>query len=167
MAAGGDRGRPRKRELRWTLGVAAFNAQAAGTIAVNVISAETFAQTIMRTRGELLGDIDGLDAPGALVRWAFGMIVVPEGQAGVVIWSPITDPNAPWFLYAAGHLGYEEYVTDAIQAVEKSSFRRIMDSKAMRKLPPDTEVQAVLEQVTVGDAASINLNFVGRILLGR
>ena len=156
-----------KRELRWTLAVANFNAQPAGSIAVNVITAETFAQTIMRTRGELIGDIDGVDEPGALIRWALGMIVVPEGQAGTVIWSPLTDPNAPWFVYAASHLGYEEYVANAVQAGNKSSFRKEMDSKAMRKLPPDTEVQAVLEQVAVGDSASININFVGRLLLGR
>ena len=149
-------------QLRWSLVTARSLAMGAGSTAVNVLSAETFAQTVMRTRGELLGSVDGLQSPAGLCRWAFGLVCVPEGQGTTAIWTPLTDPNAPWFMYTSGHLGYEEFVTDVVQAGSWSSFRNGVDSKAMRKCGPDTEIQAVFEQTDVSSAISINLNFVGR-----
>jgi len=163
-------GRPANKkiqQLRWELITARSLAMAPGTVASTIIAAATFQQTIMRTRGELLGYIDGVQAPGALCRWAVGLVLVPEGQGTTTIWSPLTDPNAPWFVYMSGHLAYEEFVTDVLAAGPTASFRKDVDSKAMRKIPPDTEVQAVFEQTDVSGTPSINLNVIGRILLGR
>jgi len=153
--------------VRWKDVAAISTGLAAGTSAVNIIAADEFPQTILRTRGQLMGWIDGFEEPPSLVRWAVGFACLPEGQSTTVRWSPIADPNAPWFMYASGHLGYEEAVADVVQMDQLSSFRLDIDSKAMRKCLPDVEIQAVFEQVTVGGAAPINLAFSGRILVGR
>ena len=108
------RGGKRIQELRWSLVTGRATALAPGSVAVNMLPAQTFGQTVMRTRGELLVWLDGAQAPGSLCRWAFGLVVVPEGQGTTVVWAPLTDPNAPWFAYQSGHLGYEEFVIDAV-----------------------------------------------------
>ena len=153
--------------LRWKKVRIDSGVLSAGSLSVTALAAEEFPDTVMRTRGELAGFVSGVQAPGALVSWAFGLVCVPEGTGATVIWSPITDGNAPWFVYATGHLGYEEYVADVVQAVALSSFRMEIDSKAMRKCPPDMELQAVFQQSSVGTAADIRIAFTGRILLGR
>jgi len=138
-----------------------------GSAGIVALAATEFAETVMRTRGELLVWLDAVQSPGSWVRWGFGLVCVPEGTGTTVIWSPLTDANAPWFAYASGHLAYEEYVTDVVAAQQVQAHRRIIDSKAMRKCPPDMEVQAVFENVTVGNASDINFAFVGRLLMGR
>jgi len=161
--------RPAKKisTVRWKAVKADSQGLNAGSTAVNIIAADEFPQTIMRTRGELVGFLDSLDEPPVLVRWAFGIACLPQGQANTVRWSPLADGNAPWFVYLSGFLGYEEHVADVVQSVSLSSFRVAIDSKAMRKCLPDTEIQAVFEQETIGAAGAINLAFSGRILIGR
>ena len=120
----------------------------------------------MRTRGNLVAYMDGAPNPGAFVEVGVGLIVVPEGQGSTVIWSPLSDANAPWFWYSCFMIGHEEPVTDVLQHPELLTFREIVDSKAMRKAPPDTEVQIVFENATVGLAGTVNVGFCGRVLLG-
>ncbi len=153
---------------RW-VGVAADSGNmSAGSVAVNVRAAESFPDTVLRNRGELVVLLDGVQAPGILVRWGFGLICVPQGQATTVIWGPLTDPEAPWFVYASGFLGYWESVIDVIQSTGVvSSARYAIDSKSMRKCPPDLELQAIFENETVVGASNIRVNYHGRMLLGR
>ena len=153
--------------VRWKDVKAKAAGLAVGTIAANVVAADEFPQTVMRTRGELMGYIDAPEEPPVLIRWAFGLACLPEGQSSTVRWSPIADPNAPWFVYMSGHLGYEEPVIDVMQHGIISAFRKEVDSKAMRKCLPDVEIQAVFEQETINGAANINMQFSGRILIGR
>jgi len=122
--------------------------------------------TIMRTRGQLMASIDGASAPGKAVRVGIGFVIVPEGTGSTVLWAPLTDPNAPWFFYSTFVLGYEEMVTDVVDVPGLSSYRETIDSKAMRKGPPDTEVQVVFENATILSASSVNLFVQGRFLLG-
>ena len=159
--------RKRIRVVRWE-GVAMSDlARTAGTIGKTAVASDTEPSTIMRTRGELIIYLSTANAPGIFARYGFGISCVPEGTGATVLRSPLTDQNAPWFVYHAGHLGYDEMVTDVVQAHGLSGHRVQIDSKAMRKCPPDVEVQAVLELVTIDAAATINWAFVGRILMGR
>ncbi len=139
---------------------------AAGTIAVNIAAALHEPETILRTRGSLLCYVDGAQAPGTLTQIGVGMCLVPEGTSTTVLWSPITDPDAPWFWYSRFHVGYEEMVTDVVDVPAISGYREVIDSKAMRKVPQSTEVQLVIESVTALTAVSVNLLTTGRILTG-
>ena len=155
------------RNLRWRPIGFSFAAQAAGSAAVQALASSDFPDTVMRTRGSLLVYLDGVQTPGVLVRWALGFVCVPEGSGSTVIWSPLTDANAPWFVYESGYVGYEESVTDVVQVAGLSLMRRTINSKAMRKCPPDMELQAVFEQSTELAAGNVNVAFWGRVLLGR
>ena len=92
--------------------------------------------------------MDGVLASGIGVAYAMGIIQVPEGTGATVLWSPITDGDAPWIWWDCMHLIYEEFVVDAVQASEVSSGRRVIDSKAMRKIR-NTELQVVAENATM------------------
>ncbi len=120
----------------------------------------------MRVRGEILSFMDGVHAPGVLVDMALGMIVMPEGTGTTVTSSPISDANAPWFFYHRWTLGHEEAVTDVIGVQGILFMRTTIDSKAMRILRPDREVQTVIEQVNVGSGGSTNTRMNIRVLFG-
>jgi len=71
----------------------------AGTAGFTILNATTMPDTIMRTRGEIVGYVDAAQAPGTGALISVGMAVVPEGTSTTVLWSPFTDANAPWFYY--------------------------------------------------------------------
>jgi len=152
--------------LRWIGFSTQFFAQAAGSAAATVLAATTVPDTIMRTRGTVLTFGDGTLSPPLAVDIALGMAVVPEGTGSTVLWSPITDANAPWFWYTRFTIGYEEQVTDVIAASEIVAYRQEIDSKAMRRAAPDTEVQLVIENVTIAGALNVNASVTGRFLVG-
>jgi len=120
----------------------------------------------MRARGNLLAFADTTQAPGGLIDVAVGMVLVPEGTGTTVLWSPITDAIAPWFFYSRFHLGYEEMVTDVVDVPIATGYREAIDSKAMRKIRPDLEIQFVVEQATIATAMAVNVRVAGRFLLG-
>ena len=70
-----------------------------------------------------------------------------------------------WFWYDTMHIGYEEMVTDVIDVPVITGGRRIIDSKAMRKVR-NREVQIVVENTTIGAAAAVNVALTGRYLTG-
>ncbi len=137
----------------------------AGTVASLAASAQHLPETLLRTRGNLLGYVDAVQTPGALASVAVGMILVPEGTGATVLWSPATDTDAPWFWYEAFHVGYEEGVTDVVEIGGVSSFRAVIDSKAMRIIK-NHEIQIVYENTTIGNAVSVNVAVAGRFLAG-
>ncbi len=158
-----DRGRGRRRgQARWGFGSQFLSGLAAGTPqSAAIIAAGTLPSTVMRTRGEILVWMDGAPAAADAVVWAVGLIVMPEGQGTTVVSSPITDGNAPWFGFWTGTLAAED--TTLLQ--NGTQYARIpIDSKAMRILRPDREVQIVAEQSTIGGAQVININFAARFL---
>jgi len=154
--------------LRWEVMGGTAAALAAGSVGVSILSSgASLPETVMRTRGNLLGYIDGAQAPGGLARVAVGLNVVPEGTGTTVLRLPFTDANDPsWFYHSVFFLGYEEGVIDVVDVPGITSFREIIDSKAMRRAGPDEEVQMVVEQSTVLAAISVNVVIGGRILLG-
>ena len=153
--------------LRWIGMSGGFAAQAAGTAAVNMLSATPTPDTIMRLRANLTAWVDGNEVPGVAATIGVGLIVVPEGTGTTVLQSPITDPEADWFWYIRFLLGYEEYVTDVVDSPGLTSYREIVDGKAMRRVSPDKEVQLVIENSTFATALDVNVSFDGRILLGQ
>ncbi len=154
-------------QTRWVNSSFIFGAFSAGTVAATVLAAQSSNDTILRTRGILRAWLDSTQAPGVGVDVAVGMCVVPDGPGTTVLWSPVTDANAPWFWYTRFTLAYEEMVTDVIDVPGMTSFTEVIDSKAMRKIPPDSEVQVVAENVTLLAAGSINVCSGSRMLLGR
>ena len=161
-----NRGVKKIDNLSWLPFSAAQLAFGAGAAAINIVSAGILPQTIMRWRGNLFAGIDVLSGPGKLIQLAVGFILVPEGTGTTVLWSPITDVNAPWMYYETFLIGYEEGVTDVIDYPGYSTFRSVIDGKAMRRLRADVEVQAVFENATIGTGGAANIGVFGRVLMG-
>ncbi len=160
-------GRGASLEKRWQGFRATSLALTAGTSAVEVASASDTTDTIMRTRGSLVAFIDGAAAPGQLVEVGVGLWIVPEGTGATVLGSPIADDNADWFYYSRFVIGQEEPVTDVIGVPLLAGYREVIDDKAMRIGRPDSEIQAVFENVTVDTAKTVNVSLQGRFLFGR
>ncbi len=162
-----SRDAPRIQQLRWDGANYAFSSMGAGTAALVYITAANDTETLMRIRGELVCWVDGLEAPAPAFEVGIGLIVMPEGQSTTVVSSPLSDANAPWLMYESFLLGYEEYVTDVIDAPGLSVFRKTIDVKSQRILRPDREVQIVVENTTIISAGSLNLSFSSRVLFGK
>ena len=163
-----DRGRHAKKidTVHWTYGSFLFGALTAGTAALNVLSAQHLPETLLRMRGEWTAWLDGTNAPPLALSITLGMILVPEGTGTTVLWSPVTDGDAPWIWWDTFSLAYEEMVTDVISIQAMTGARRIIDSKAMRKVR-NRELQVVAENTTtIGGAEGVNVVGSGRFLSG-
>ena len=153
--------------LAWGCISAEFNNVSNAVPTANlVVAARTTPYTIMRLRGNLHAALDSALAPGAGVLVSVGAIIVPEGTGTTILWDPVNDDDAPWFYFDVFTLIYEEPVTDVIGSPWSSSFRATIDNKAMRRVRPDQEVQVVMNQATIHNAASVSLNVEGRMLFG-
>ncbi len=152
-------------DTRWGGANHSFLAQGAGSAAQTMVT-DGFKETILRIRGEIVAYVDGASAPGKLVEVALGALIVQAGSSTGVLTKPITNSDAPWLMYERWALGYEEMVTDVIDVPGITSFRKTVDSKAMRVLREGREVQLVLEVVTISAASNVNVNFNFRMLLG-
>ncbi len=151
--------------VHWNGFVATSAAQSAGSAAATLFVAAHGTETILRMRGNSVTWVDSTSAPGIGARVGVGAILVPEGTGTTVLWSPITDPDAPWLYYSSFFVGYEEMVTDVVDVAGLSIFRDVIDVKAMR-ISRNTELQCVVENVTFGSAVSINNVVEGRLLSG-
>ncbi len=151
--------------VHWTYGSFTFLNQAAGVVAVQGFPAQHLPETIMRARGSFTAYLDGLQpASGINIGVGLGLILVPEGTGTTVLWSPITDGDAPWFYVDYFNLAYDEQVVDAVATNTQAALREI-DSKAMRRVR-NQEVQVVLEQASVEGTSAINVTGQVRILSG-
>ncbi len=151
--------------VHWTYGSFSSLAQSTGSIAATVYGAQHLPETLLRIRGEYTTYIDSASVPPTLIAGGIGLILVPEGTSTTVLWSPLTDGDAPWIWVDYFHLGYEEMVTDVISVQAMLGFRRVIDNKAMRRIR-NQEVQCVIEQATVGGGESINTALQVRSLFG-
>ena len=150
---------------RWAGSFYSFLAASAGGSAQVMVTDGT-QETILRIRGEVLSYPDGTQAPGGLVVCGLGALVVQAGSSTIVIQNPISNPDAPWLFYETWLLGYEEMVTDVVDAPSATGFRKTIDSKGMRILREGREVQLVFQQATIGGAMNVNTAFSFRMLLG-
>jgi len=149
----------------WQLSSGIFGTSA-GTAALLFATPGGDPTTILRIRGEISGWVDGTQAPAKAALITYGIIQVPEGTGSTVVWDPFSDANAPWLLYGQAVVGYEEMVTDVVDVPGLSSFRHVIDNKAMRILRPDIELQFAVTNTTVGGALGVNLNYGLRWLQG-
>jgi len=140
---------------------------AAGTAAVTALAAQHLPETLMRIRGEWAAAFSQVLPAASGTTITLGLIQVPEGTGTTVLWSPVTDGDAPWIWWDTFGLLYQEYVTDVIQSSISSSARRVIDSKAMRKMR-NTELQLVAENATISGltAATIDVVVTARVLTG-
>jgi len=164
-----DRGRHAKKidTVHWTGGAGQFIAQAAGAAAGLIFPAQHLPETLLRIRGEWAGTLNGALASAVGAQISCGIIQVPEGTGATVLWSPFTDADAPWIWWDTFSFLYREFVTDAAYSVMTSSARRVVDSKAMRKLR-NTELQLVIENTTIPglSATPVDVNLNVRVLSG-
>jgi len=151
--------------VHWTGIQESALALTAGSVASTALAAQHDPETWMRFRGNLLAYLDATQLPGRLIQVAVGLILVPEGTSTTVLWSPATDPDAPWMYYDIFAIGWEEGVTDVVDMPGVSSYRSVIDSKAMR-IVRNQEVQFVTENVSVGSAGTVNVVLSGRALSG-
>ncbi len=152
--------------VHWTLGT--FDESlAAGTAASTLLAAQHLPETILRSRGEWVAGLSGAIAPGVGVRVACGFVLVPEGTGTTVLWSPISDGDAPWMWWDSMHFFYEESVIDVVASGIPPAGRRVIDSKAMRR-SRNQELQFVAEQETVTGFAAGSVQIIGsaRVLAG-
>ena len=133
----------------------------AGTFA----AAQHDPETWLRFRGSHLCYVDGVSAPGKLCSIGVGLILVPEGTGSSVLWSPITDGDAPWIWVSYFEVGYEESVIDVVDMPGVTTFRETIDNKAMRIIR-NQEVQVVLENATINGATAVNWSMFGRAFSG-
>ncbi len=153
--------------VHWTLIDAVFAAFSAGTSAINLLAAQHLPETLLRIRGSWAVSLDGALTPGVGLTIFAGIIQVPEGTGASVLWSPFTDADAPWIWWDTMHMLYDEYVADVVSSTQTSSGRRVVDSKAMRKMR-NTELQMVVENVTMASksGSGVNMSLSGRVLAG-
>ena len=153
--------------VHWTLISEATVGLAAGTIGFLAGVAQHLPETILRIRGEWAVALQGSVATGVGVQLAAGLVLVPEGTGTTVLWSPISDGDAPWIWWDVMSVMYTEQVTDVTFSSQTSSGRRVMDSKAMRKVR-NRELQLVLENATIPGmaATTVNVSMAARVLSG-
>jgi len=132
-----------------------------GTSAVLMSAAQHLPETLLRIRGEWVASLSGALADGIGVKVAAGMILVPEGTGGTVLWSPVTDGDAPWIWWDVVHLIYREQVADAVSS-DLQGVRRTVDSKAMRKVR-NTELQFVSERTTITGLTTGNTDVAAQV----
>ncbi len=142
--------------VHWTYGSFDAQALAAGTVAVLLSAAQHLPETLLRLRGEWVAYLDGASTPPKLCAIGCGIIQVPEGTGTTVLWSPITDGDAPWIWVDYAMIGHEENVVDVVDVPMLTGVRRVIDSKAMRRLR-NTELQVVMENATVGGSTTVNV----------
>ena len=153
--------------VHWTLIQEAFTGLTAGAVAFNALAAQHLPETLLRIRGEWVVAMSGAAASAQGAAIVAGLIQVPEGTGTTVLWSPITDGDAPWIWWDALQLMYTEQVTDVVYSNQTSSGRRTIDSKAMRKIR-NTELQFVVENATMTGLSAITAigSITARVLAG-
>ncbi len=141
------------------------NGLSAGSVALTLLAAQHDPETALRLRGEWTCRADTTQAPGGAVQISVGCIYVPEGTGTTVLWSPFTDADAPWLWWDSATIAYEEMVTDVIDIPQLTGVRRVIDNKAMR-IVRNSELQFVIENVTLQTAMAVNTTIAGRMLSG-
>ena len=150
----------------WTPASFYFAAVTAGTPQAGTLHvAQHTPETLLRTRGNYATYVDAVQGTGGSALISCGIIMVPEGTGTTVLWSPFGDGDAPWLWVDYCFLGYEEMVTDVVDVPGITSFRSVIDSKAMR-IVRNQEMQVVIENQTLGSGVNVNAQVSVRTLAG-
>ncbi len=153
--------------VHWTGVAGQFITQAAGAAAGLLAAAQHLPETLLRIRGEWACTLAAMTANGRGAQVSIGIILVPEGTGTTVLWSPFTDADAPWIWWDSMSLIYNEFVTDVNYSSNTSDGRRVVDSKAMRKIR-NMEIQLVIENTAIPGLTThaIDANLNARVLAG-
>ncbi len=151
--------------VHWTGFTGSSGAQGAGSICATLNAASHEPETLLRIRGEASVFLDTTQAPGGRALITMGIILVPEGTGTTGLWTPFTDPDAPWIWFWSTVIGYEEMVTDVVDVPIMTAARMVIDNKAMR-IVRNQEIQFCVENTTLGGAVSVNSDINGRFLSG-
>ncbi len=163
MARRQFRSRSPETVVEWQFSEVSSLAQSAGVVAVLYLTAN-HPITVLRIRGEFVVYLDGTQTPGALVSIQAGLIHRRSGARSTAVAEPRAESETRWLWYNTTILGYEEQVTDVIDAPVLTAVRVHVDNKAMLKMKSEDELQFVITNSTLGNAASINAVFSGRLL---
>ena len=136
--------------------------QAAGTVGVNLMAAQHLPETLLRLRGSWSANIDGVNIPEEGIEIVCGIILVPDGTGTTVLWSPLSDGDAPWIWWDVVYLVYEEAVVDTVASQNTFSAIREIDSKAMRHIR-NTELQFVIERVAMTGLITVPSHVTARV----
>ena len=142
--------------VHWTLATGIFASFGAGVVGTTLLSVQHLPETLLRLRGEWAATLAGSQASQVGVCVTVGAILVPEGTGTMVTWSPFTDADAPWMWWDVMTLIYTEFVTDVVWSSNTSDGRRVIDSKAMRKVR-NRELQLVVENTTIAGLSASNV----------
>ena len=152
--------------VHWTGMAGSVLGLATDTSAARLLNAaQHLPETLLRIRGEWTANFSGVQTPPARMQVTVGIIQVPEGTGTTVLWDPTGDADAPWIWWDTMALTYQEMVTDVIGVQAVMAGRRVVDSKAMRKLR-NTELQLVVTNSALTGTSSSDTMFEGRVLTG-
>ena len=167
-----NRDRSRRRETEWSEGpgsTGVTNVTASGSAFVGLgVAAAHPGLTQIRLRGLLDLWIRGnpaTDGDGYFGAFGIGIVEAPAFAIGITaVPTPVTDAASETWLY---HHFFSVHMGDITGGAGQSSMmhqRIVVDSKAMRKTPPNVVMYAVIESVEIG-AANMDVFFDSRALL--
>ncbi len=153
------------RTLRWDLSTIALGALTVGNpVAATIVVAGAITETLMRMRGSVEAHLTSTIALGDAVHVGVGVIKAQSGQGTTVFSSPLSDGEAPWIWVDYFTLVSEDASASSVDGTDMKHIRHEIDSKAMRILRPDIELQIVGETVDVNGAPAVDIFSIIRFL---
>jgi len=153
----------RRTDYEWQGGSSmAFAALAAGGTTQQSTIVTVGAFTLMRVRGHWSVSFDGDEMAADHLEVGIGLLLQQTGAVATSL--PLTDPNAPWIWYDQVAL-YTAEGTNADQGF-LTSYRGVIDSKAMRRMKPDQSLIFVLETSNIVGAPTVDGYANARFLFG-
>ena len=153
-----------KRRVSWEGGFGSSLASGAGSFVTTLVSEAILearpAPTVVRCRGEFWAKSQ---TSAINSRVTAGIIVVTAKAlaAGVAsLPSPLTDVGSDWLWWDTYDLAWQTG-----EPIESGAVRRLIDSKAMRKVGLNTVVVMVVEVTSISGTPSVDIAFGVRVLL--
>ena len=156
--------RTTKRRVNWEVFANSSLAAGAGSAVFTLVSEAILeagpSPTIVRVRGEFWAKSQ---TSAVNARVTAGIIVVTNKAlaAGVAsLPSPLTDGGSDWLWWDTYGLAWQTG-----EPIESGAVRRVIDSKAMRKVGLNQVLVMVIETTSISGTPSVDMSFAGRVLL--
>jgi len=155
----------RKTDFTWQGLFPVGNSTASGAAFVQLVVTTTTPATLYRSRGEIIGSIDG-PADGNKLGLSFGLIVATEEQVAVgatALPNPAVDLDAEWIWH-----GFILLLSQAIVSTDYRlhSGKLQVDSKAMRRMKQGQSVVLVGQNTAVSGTPASDTVVAFRLLFG-
>ncbi len=138
---------------------------------ISAVSAETFpVPTLVRIRGEITVAIASSAATPGRVNVFCGIAVVSQAAlAGAAVSLPFTDGSRDWIWWSVFPLKITSgnITTPTGEEPFNLTTRKTIDSKSMRKIPGDSALVFVTENVVVTSTQTVDVQYGVRMLLKR